>query len=194
LSEFTIVGLAACAYSSKYGPFPCKLQGHDQVSFLNDCASDKAYAKGTANDGHTAELQISIGRGDERTFVGAKLQQTLSNGTIVVGTVAQVKGKKKNKLIVFVKSTKKTSSILRSGNKNKNTTSIREEKNESFSRGDIAVTSAAGMSAGVIAVTSAKKMKQKLYQDQYTLQIVVIRDSLSVLWNLCFSLVVIDVM
>ena len=192
MSEFTIVGLAACAYSSKYGPFPCKLQGHDQVSFLNDCASDKAYAKGTANDGHTAELQISIGRGDERTFVGAKLQQTLSNGTIVVGTVAQVKGKKKNKLIVFVKSTKKTSSILRSGNKN--TTSIREEKNESFSRGDIAVTSAAGMSAGVIAVTSAKKMKQKLYQDQYTLQIVVIRDSLSVLWNLCFSLVVIDVM
>ena len=187
MSEFTIVGLAACAYSSKYGPFPCKLQGHDQVSFLNDCASDKAYAKGTANGGHTAELQISIGRGDERTFVGAKLQQTLSNGTIVVGTVAQVKGKKKNKLIVFVKSTKKTSS-------NKNTTSIREEKNESFSRGDIAVTSAAGMSAGVIAVTSAKKMKQKLYQDQYTLQIVVIRDSLSVLWNLCFSLVVIDVM
>jgi len=192
LSEFTIVGLAACAYSSKYGPFPCKLQGHDQVSFLNDCASDKAYAKGTANDGHTAELQISIGRGDERTFVGAKLQQTLSNGTIVVGTVAQVKGKKKNKLIVFVKSTKKTSSILRSSHQqgNKNTTSIREEKNESFSRGDIAVTSAAGMSAGVIAVTSAKKMKQKLYQDQYTLQIVVIRDSLSVLWNLCFSLVV----
>ena len=192
MSEFTIVGLAACAYSSKYGPFPCKLQGHDQVSFLNDCASDKAYAKGTANDGHTAELQISIGRGDERTFVGAKLQQTLSNGTIVVGTVAQVKGKKKNKLIVFVKSTKKTSSILRSSHQqgNKNTTSIREEKNESFSRGDIAVTSAAGMSAGVIAVTSAKKMKQKLYQDQYTLQIVVIRDSLSVLWNLCFSLVV----
>jgi hypothetical protein len=34
----------------------------------------------------------------------------------------------------------------------------------------------------------------KLYQDQYTLQVVMVRDSVSVMWNMCFSLFVIDVM
>ena len=38
------------------------------------------------------------------------------------------------------------------------------------------------------------KESGKLYQDQYTLQIIVVRDSVSVMWNMCFSLFVIDVM
>ena len=38
------------------------------------------------------------------------------------------------------------------------------------------------------------KEKGKLYQDQYTLQIIMVRDSVSVMWNMCFSLFVIDVM
>jgi hypothetical protein len=37
-------------------------------------------------------------------------------------------------------------------------------------------------------------IKDKLYQDQFTLQIIISRDSVSVLWNLVFSLLVIDVM
>jgi hypothetical protein len=36
--------------------------------------------------------------------------------------------------------------------------------------------------------------KGKLYQDMYTLQVVMVRDSVSVMWNMCFSLFVIDVM
>ena len=39
-----------------------------------------------------------------------------------------------------------------------------------------------------------EKSKGTLYQDQYTLQIIMVRDSASVLWNMCFSLFVIDVM
>jgi hypothetical protein len=38
------------------------------------------------------------------------------------------------------------------------------------------------------------KEKDKLYRDVYTLQIIMTRDSVSVLWNMCFSLLVIDVM
>jgi len=38
------------------------------------------------------------------------------------------------------------------------------------------------------------KDNNKLYQDEYTLQIIMVRDSVSVMWNMCFSLFVIDVM
>ena len=35
---------------------------------------------------------------------------------------------------------------------------------------------------------------EEYYQDTYTLQIIMCRESISVLWNMCFSLIVIDVM
>ena len=39
-----------------------------------------------------------------------------------------------------------------------------------------------------------KGSRKKYYQDQFTLQIIMARDAKNVLWNLCFSLFVIDVM
>ena len=180
LSDFRIYELSARPYSSKHGPFPCRLRGEDKIAYLKDVRNDIWFEKAKeTKGGHAMELELEYTDNSEEPSKFQKnmaISQEQVNGTTVSGVIRYVHENRKNN--------------APGGRKLKRLIVLVNDKT-SFKEGTVVVGSVGGVE---LEVTKAKVLKRKLYQDQYTLQIKIMRNPSNVLLNYCFILLVMDLL